>query len=397
MRRFLDGHGFVEVETPILSPLASGAAARPFKTHHNALGIDLYARIAPELYLKRLLVGGFERVYELNRNFRNEGIDRTHSPEFTMLEFYAAYMDANGMMDFTEELLRTAIEAATGSTRLQYGEKEIDFGRSFERLSMKEAAARHWPSGGPTRDDFRVMTRGEFNARWLDDYEQVAYLTAFLNLWPSNEAKMFLPTLETYNVAERQLEPVNYATEFPDAAERITKAFIEGMERLGESRESIMARNIANIFEFVAEPHLEQPTFIVDFPKAVSPLSKASPSDASIAERFELYVAGFEGANGFSELNDPEEQLARFDEQMRQRERGDDEAMQKDVDYVRALAYGMPPAAGIGIGIDRVAMLLTNRRTIRDVVLFPHMRPQTSPDKTAAPDAEGDDKATPPE
>ncbi|HEV2862444.1 MAG TPA: lysine--tRNA ligase [Pyrinomonadaceae bacterium] len=293
LRRHLDEHGYIEVETPMLSPVASGAAAKPFVTHHNALDIDLYLRIAPELYLKRLLVGGFERVYELNRNFRNEGISTRHNPEFTMLEFYTAYKDVNWMMDFCEEMLRRTIAATAGATALTFGETELDFGRPFRRLTMKEAIAEHAPEG-------------------------------------------------TKNVAEDELE----------------------------------ARRIVELFEQHAEHKLLQPTFITDFPKPVSPLSKASPDDPTVAERFELYVMGMEVANGFSELNDPVEQYERFEEQTRQREGGDEEAMQMDVDYVRALSYGMPPAAGIGIGIDRLTMLLTNRRSIRDVILFPHMRPQ---------------------
>jgi lysyl-tRNA synthetase class 2 len=285
MRAFLDARGYIEVETPMLTPIASGAAARPFKTHHNALDIDLYARIAPELYLKRLLVGGFERVYELNRNFRNEGISTRHNPEFTMLEFYCAYMDVNGMMDFCEEMLRQSVVAATGGTVVRFGQQEFDFGRPFERAPMREMV------------------------------------------------KRFAPDVE------------------------------------------LTDENLVEMFETHAEPHLMQPTFIIDFPKAVSPLSKASPDDPSVAERFELFINGMECANGFSELNDPLEQYERFREQTAQRERGDEEAMQMDTDYVRALAYGMPPAAGIGIGIDRLVMLLTNRRSIRDVILFPHMRP----------------------
>jgi lysyl-tRNA synthetase class 2 len=297
MRSFLDAHGYVEVETPMLTPIASGAAARPFETFHKALGIKLYARIAPELYLKRLLVGGFERVYELNRNFRNEGIGYRWNPEFTMLEFYCAYMDVNGMMDFCEEMLRLAVDKATDGTRVRFGDGEIDFGRRFERVSMREMVKRHAPD---------IKTTEE---------------------------------------------------------------------------------NLVEMFEAHAESHLTQPTFIIDFPKAISPLSKASPADPSVAERFELYVAGMEIANGFSELNDPVEQYERFEDQTKQRERGDDEAMQTDLDYVRALSYGMPPAAGIGIGIDRLTMLLTDKKSIRDVILFPHMRPQAAkPDETAAPD-----------
>ena len=286
MRRILEDHGYVEVETPMLTPLATGAAARPFKTHHNALDIDLYARIAPELYLKRLLVGGFEKVYELNRNFRNEGISSRHNPEFTMLEFYWAYADVNEMMDFCEDMLRAVVFKVLGHTHAVFGEHSIDFGQPFRRVGMKESLA-----------DF--------------------------------------------------VDP-----------ERITN------------------ENVVELFEEHVEPTLVQPTFITDFPKPISPLSKASPANPHVAERFELYIVGMEIANGFSELNDPVEQYERFRDQVRQRERGDEEAMSMDEDYIRALSYGMPPAAGIGIGVDRLVMLLTNRSSIRDVILFPHLRPE---------------------
>ena len=286
MRRILEEHGYVEVETPMLTTKATGAAARAFETHHNALDIALYARIAPELYLKRLLVGGFEKVYELNRNFRNEGIDRTHNPEFTMLEFYWAYADVNQMMDFCEEMMRSVVFTALGHTHVRYRDQDIDFGKPFERLTMKESVA-------------RVL---------------------------------------------------------PDA--------------------EITDENLLTLFEEHVEQKLVQPTLIHDFPKVVSPLSKASPSNPSVAERFELFIDGMECANGFSELNDPAEQYQRFLDQMTQRERGDEEAMVMDEDYIRALSYGMPPAAGIGIGIDRFVMLLTNQQSIRDVILFPHMRPE---------------------
>jgi lysyl-tRNA synthetase, class II len=289
IRRFLDEQGYIEVETPMLTPLATGAAAKPFETYHNALGIPLYARIAPELYLKRLTVGGFEKVYELNRNFRNEGIDRQHNPEFTMLEFYWAYADVNQMMDLHEKMMRSVVQVATGGLTIRYGEHEIDFAPPFQRITMKDAIARY---------------RGEA---------------------PSENE-----------------DPVR----------------------------------IVELFEEFAEPHLIQPTFITDFPKPVSPLSKASPSDPSVAERFEYFVAAIESANGFSELNDPEEQYQRFRDQVQQRERGDEEAMVMDEDYIRALSYGMPPAAGIGVGIDRLVMLLANKHSIRDVILFPHMRPE---------------------
>jgi len=292
MRRILEDHGYIEVETPMLTPLATGAAARPFKTHHNALDIDLYARIAPELYLKRLLVGGFEKVYELNRNFRNEGVSTRHNPEFTMLEFYWAYADVNQMMDFCESMLRAVVFKALGHTHVKFGEYDLDFSRPFERISMRNSVA-------------KVVGEG--------------------------------------NVTDE---------------------------------------NLLHLFEQHVEPQLIQPTLIFDFPKPISPLSKASPTDPMVAERFELYIAGMECANGFSELNDPVEQYERFKEQMQQRERGDEEAMLMDEDYIRALSYGMPPAAGIGIGIDRFVMLVTNRQSIRDVILFPHLRPERKQTET---------------
>ena len=285
VRHFLERHGYIEVETPMLTPKATGAAAKPFKTHHNALDIDLYARIAPELYLKRLIVGGFEKVYELNRNFRNEGISYKHNPEFTMLEFYCAYMNVGGMMDFCEQLMKESVQNAVGSLVVEYEGNQIDFSK-FERISMRDAILK------------------------------------------------FSPDVE------------------------------------------ITDRNIVDLFDELVEPNLIQPTFIVDFPKSISPLSKASPDDPRTAERFELFINGMEVANGFSELNDPREQYERFVDQMAERERGDEEAMVLDEDYIRALSYGMPPTAGIGIGIDRLTMLLTNRHSIRDVILFPHMRPE---------------------
>ena len=288
MRKILEDRGYVEVETPMLTSLATGAAAKPFRTHHNALDIDLYARIAPELYLKRLLVGGFEKVYELNRNFRNEGISTRHNPEFTMLEFYWAYADVNQMMGFCEELIRAVVFTTLGHTHVQFGEHSLDFSGGFARVSMRESVARLNPAG---------------NA--------------------------------------------------PEESEKLLE-----------------------LFETRVEANLVQPTFITDFPKPISPLSKASPRNPEVAERFELYIAGMEIANGFSELNDPVEQCERFMDQMKARERGDEEAMQMDEDYLRALSYGMPPAAGIGIGIDRLVMLLTNKPSIRDVILFPHLRPE---------------------
>ncbi|MBA2645982.1 MAG: lysine--tRNA ligase [Pyrinomonadaceae bacterium] len=364
MRRFLDDHGYIEVETPMLSPIASGAAARPFKTHHNALDIDLYLRIAPELYLKRLVVGGFERVYELNRNFRNEGLGYRWNPEFTMLEFYCAYMDAVGMMDFCEEMLRATITKVTGDARARFGEHEIDFSQKFARLTMKEAIIQFWPQ------QYRELGGERFNRSWLDDPARVHHLARFLEQQEQQPPPTLPPAVSGYTSAAEQALSLNFST--VDLWHRIGAS--AGNSPAPDAEET--ARHIARMFEEVAERHIIQPTFITDFPKPVSPLAKASPDDPTVAERFELYVAGMEVANGFSELNDPVEQHERFAEQTRARERGDEEAMPMDEDYLRALAYGMPPAAGIGIGIDRLVMILTNRRTIRDVILFPHMRPR---------------------
>ncbi len=348
MRSFLDHHGYIEVETPMLTTLASGAAARPFKTHHNALDIVLYARIAPELYLKRLLVGGFERVYELNRNFRNEGIDRSHNPEFTMLEFYTAYKDVNWMMDFCEAMLQQSIQSVNGSLQVRFGNEVIDFSK-FERLTMKEAITKsEWFSELKSLDDELSKTD------WHADSKLVRDVSVYCDV--------FMRDREEVRSSEERWKEVRTAG-----------------ANLPEPDSSEVGRYLENIFGSQAsqvEAEIIQPTFIHDYPKVISPLSKASPNDPAIAERFELFIAGMEGANAFSELNDPVEQYERFEEQTKQRERGDDEAMQMDLDYVRALSYGMPPAAGIGIGIDRLTMLLTNRRSIRDVILFPHMRPQ---------------------
>ena len=309
LRRYLEDHGYVEVETPMLTPKATGAAAKPFETHHNALDIKLYARIAPELYLKRLLVGGFEKIYELNRNFRNEGISFKHNPEFTMLEFYCAYMDVNGMMDLCEEMIKRSVQQAIGGLVVEYEGKTIDFSK-FSRVSMRDAVAN-------------------------------------LSVPPAAAGGL------TQSPETPAGDPVATApgTDMSDA---------ELLEK----------------FESEVEHTLIQPTFIIDYPKSISPLAKASPDNPLIAERFELFINGMEVANGFSELNDPREQYERFIDQMSERERGDEEAMVLDEDYVRALAYGMPPAAGIGIGVDRLVMLLTNKHSIRDVILFPHMRPE---------------------
>jgi lysyl-tRNA synthetase class 2 len=360
MRRFLDDHDYIEVETPMLSPKATGAVARPFETHHNALDIKLYARIAPELYLKRLLVGGFEKVYELNRNFRNEGIDRTHNPEFTMLEFYCAYMDVNGMIDFCEETVRSTVYVATGHTHVHFDEHEIDFSRPFERLTMKEAISKSW-----AKCYLSGLVEETISAEWLDHSSNASRVSQLLHWWETVGLLMYI---------ENQRDGLSEEA----SREKITPHAKNHWESLKSRHfdESETAQDIVHLFEVLAEENLIQPTFITDFPKVVSPLSKGSPADPSVAERFELFIAGMECANGFSELNDPKEQYERFLEQAQQRERGDEEAMVLDEDYIRALSYGMPPAAGIGIGVDRIVMLLTGKRSIRDVILFPHMRPE---------------------
>jgi lysyl-tRNA synthetase class 2 len=320
IRRFLDAMNFVEVETPMMQPIAGGAAARPFRTHHNTLDLDLYLRIAPELYLKRLTVGGLDRVYEINRNFRNEGISTQHNPEFTMLEFYWAYADYHDLMDMTEKMLAQVAMDVNGTTKAQFGDVELDFGK-FERLSMREAIIKFWPESAgakPTMADFA-------------SHESVGALV---------------------------------------------KGFNSGHSHMPYDPNEPAGRTIANLFEAVAEEHLVQPTFIYDFPLAISPLSKVKRDEDEWVERFELFIAGMEIANGFSELNDPMEQKRRFEMQIAERERGDEEAHQMDEDYVRALSYGMPPTGGEGIGIDRLTMLLTGSKSIRDVILFPLLRPQ---------------------
>ena len=373
MRRFLEDHNYVEVETPMLTSKATGAAAKPFETHHNALDITLYARIAPELYLKRLLVGGFEKVYELNRNFRNEGIDRIHNPEFTMLEFYWAYADVNQMMEFCEQLMRTTVFKVLGRTSLRYGEQDLDFSKPFVRLTMKEAVAQYWPTF------WQQLSNERFAIDWLSDPYQINRLVVFLDLMEKEIAKKTgadpLTRVEWQTDVAKDVRETQKDQIWKESAQQVASS---GGSSGATALESGQA--LAELFERIAEHHLIGPTFITDFPKPVSPLSKASPNDPSIAERFELFITGMESANGFSELNDPKEQYDRFNDQVKQRERGDEEAMVMDEDYIRALSYGMPPAAGIGIGIDRFVMLLTNQQSIRDVILFPHMRPERKRD-----------------
>jgi lysyl-tRNA synthetase class 2 len=314
VRAFMDARGYLEVETPMMQPIAGGALARPFKTHHNALDMDLYLRIAPELYLKRLTVGGLERVYEINRNFRNEGISTQHNPEFTMMEFYEAYADYQALMTMTEALVVTAAREAIGTEQITFGEHQISLAPPFARLSLREGAR-----DAASRRLHRAVTGGELRGR-----DAVAALARELGV---------------------EVEP-------GDGAGAITIA----------------------IFEALCEDRLIQPTFVYDFPTEVSPLSKQKPDDPETVERFELYIGGFEVANAFSELNDPAEQRRRFEAQQQHRARGHLEAHEMDEDYIRALEYGLPPTGGEGVGIDRLVMLLTNSPSIRDVILFPLMR-----------------------
>jgi lysyl-tRNA synthetase class 2 len=332
LRRFFDARGYIEVETPMMHPISGGATARPFVTHHNTLDIQLYLRIAPELYLKRLTVGGFDRVYEINRNFRNEGISTQHNPEFTMLEFYEAYSNYRDLMDLNEELFALLAKNITGSTVVKFGEHELDFGK-MQRLTMREAIIKYWPSGAGAAPTLEELASA--------DGPHAA--TARYNVWAKSTG----------------------------AAYAGSKGSLSAGEWTGL------------LFETMAEDKLVQPTILYDFPTEISPLSKQKPEDPSLVERFELYSAGMEIANGFSELNDPAEQERRFLAQIAQG--GDEVPKQLDVEYVRALAHGMPPTAGEGIGIDRLTMLLTNSPSIRDVILFPLLRPEAREDSASEP------------
>ncbi|MGH8717262.1 MAG: lysine--tRNA ligase, partial [Burkholderiales bacterium] len=308
VREFLTRDGYLEVETPMMQSIPGGAAARPFVTHHNALDMQLYLRIAPELYLKRLLVGGMEKVFEINRSFRNEGISTKHNPEFTMLEFYCAYQDYRYLMAFTESMLREVTQAVIGSSKITFQGQEIDFSKPYSRLTIIQAIQKFHPQYTDAKLGNRKFLIDEFK-------------------------KLNVPYKPNDDIGGLQL----------------------------------------TLFEHTTEHLLVQPAFIMDYPAEVSPLARRSDKNPAIAERFELYIAGREIANGFSELNDPEDQAARFLEQVKQKEAGNQEAMHYDADYIRALEYGLPPAAGEGIGIDRLVMLLTDSPSIRDVILFPHM------------------------
>lgn len=311
IRRFMVERGFMEVETPMMQVIPGGASARPFVTHHNALDIDMYLRIAPELYLKRLVVGGFERVFEINLNFRNEGVSPRHNPEFTMMELYMAYADYKDLIELTESLFRTLTQDVLGSTTVPYGDQTFDFGKPFEKLTMREAICKYRP---------------ETNVTDLDDFDKASAIATSLGI-------------------------------------KIEKGW--GLGRI-----------VTEIFEETAEANLIQPTFITEYPVEVSPLARRNDENPEITDRFEFFIGGREIGNGFSELNDAEDQAERFADQVRAKDAGDDEAMFYDEDYVTALEHGLPPTAGLGIGIDRMVMLFTNSHTIRDVILFPAMRPQ---------------------
>ncbi len=317
IRYFLSQRGFMEVETPMLQSIPGGATAKPFETHHNAMGIDMFLRIAPELYLKRLVVGGFDKVFEINRNFRNEGTSTRHNPEFTMIEFYQAYADYRDLMDITESMLKFIAESVLGNTTIEYGESTYDFAAPFQRMTMVDAILKYNPAM-----DADVL----------------------------NHAEAHIDTLKQY-------------------AQQV------GIKDSPKQAAWGAGKYICEIFEATAEEQLDQPTFITEYPWEVSPLARRNDANPFVTDRFEFFVGGRELANGFSELNDAEDQAARFRKQVEEKDAGDDEAMHYDADYINALEYGMPPTAGEGIGIDRLVMLFTNSHTIKDVILFPHMKP----------------------
>jgi lysyl-tRNA synthetase class 2 len=359
LRTFFDSRGYLEVETPMMQPIAGGAAARPFTTHHNALDMDLYLRIAPELYLKRLVVGGLDRVYEINRNFRNEGVSTQHNPEFTMLEFYQAYANYHDLMDLTEELIKFVAMEVNGTTVTEFNGNTIDLGK-WERLTMREAIIKWWPEAwfGRPPEMSEFADADSLNAL-------LGEASAKFDLWCFNNSQSLGETQAEVFTDESNVKRIRHRNP-------MLFAFLSARIELGKG--SPVGRAIATIFEAVAEPRLIQPTVIYEFPTAVSPLSKQKPGDPDWVERFEIYCGCFELGNAFSELNDPVEQHKRFEQQLAEKARGDDEAHAMDEDYVRALSYGLPPTGGEGIGIDRLVMLLTGSKSIRDVILFPLMR-----------------------
>lgn len=357
IRRFLDDRGFLEVETPMMHPIVGGAAARPFLTHHNALDMKLYMRIAPELYLKRLVVGGFERVYEINRNFRNEGLSRQHNPEFTMLEFYQAYATYTELMDLTEELVGQLARDVNGSTQVTWDGTDVELAAPWRRLTVKDAVRE---LGGVAEVDA------------VFDDPSVAARVAIANGVPVRDvARILASGISSAELAMSVDEIASRLATDPDLARQLAARCSTDFER------RIRAGHLGYlIFEATAEAKLVQPTFLTQFPLAVSPLARKNDSDPAFCDRFELFVCGREIANGFSELNDPDDQRARFESQVRDKSAGAAETMDYDEDYCRALEVGMPPTAGEGIGIDRLAMLLTGQASIRDVILFPLMRPE---------------------
>jgi lysyl-tRNA synthetase class 2 len=345
MRRFFDERGYLEVETPMMQQVAGGAAARPFKTHHNALDQDLFLRIAPELYLKRLVVGGLDRVYEINRNFRNEGVSTQHNPEFTMLEFYQAYANYLDLMQITEELIEFVAREVNGTTLTTFDGVEIDLSK-WTRLTMREAIIEFWPEEAGAKPA-------------LVAFESAPVLQARLHAAISSLQEVAGETTRLTPERIAELKTIH------GAVAAVCHDSMNGAP---------VGKSVYNLFEAVVEPFLIQPTIIYDYPVEVSPLSKAKPDDPAHVERFEFFAGGFELGNAFSELNDPVEQHKRFAQQLEERRRGDDEAHQMDEDYVRALAYGLPPTGGEGLGVDRLVMLLTGSKSIRDVILFPLMR-----------------------
>ena len=345
LRTFFDARGYLEVETPMMQQIAGGAAARPFRTHHNALDMDLFLRIAPELYLKRLVVGGLDRVYEINRNFRNEGVSTQHNPEFTMLEFYQAYANYHDMMQLTEELMAFVAREVNGTTVTEFNGNTIDLGK-WQRLTMREAIREYWP-----------VEAGVKPAETAFDSAQVLQARLHAALGSLEKA-----SAQTTTITPERL------SDLKTTHDAITVVYYDSLKG------APLGKSIYNLFEATAEPNLVQSTIIYDYPTEVSPLSKQKPDDPDHVERFEIFVGGFEIGNAFSELNDPVEQHKRFEQQLTERARGDDEAHAMDEDYVRALAYGLPPTGGEGIGIDRLVMLLTGSKSIRDVILFPLMR-----------------------
>jgi len=376
VRRYFDSHGYLEVETPMLHTIAGGATARTFTTHHNAEDMQLTLRIAPELHLKRLVVGGLDRVYEINRNFRNEGIDRTHNPEFTMLEFYQAYANYHDLMALTQDLIITVAKEVNGTTLTNFNGNEIDLGK-WTKLSMREAILKWWP------EEAHVPTDGLFTDLNLC-MPAVFGLYMYYNGPKHSEAD----PLGQQSPEERKDAVRKAAALWPiyKQAEPIYMQVQDDPAGTRDLARAALGKLIAGVFEALAEEHLIQPTIIYDFPLAVSPLSKIKPDEPDWVERFEFYIGGFEVGNAFSELNDPDDQLRRFQSQLDDRKHGDAEAMAEiDYDYVRALGYGLPPTAGEGIGIDRLTMVLTGCRTIRDVIIFPLMRPQRSTETTPTP------------